>query len=302
MSGISNSVPSTKGTSTLVRPRFAPGMLLQHDDLDQLSTYTRDLSRLLFRSFFGCGVVCGLVVKSDPKCGQDAIVVGAGLGLDCAGDPIYVPKDTRVTIDENCQPNPNDVLWVVLCHAVKCCAPRPSICPSDDDGEETSSCTRERDGFEIRVVAQRPTCACSCVIEQQGPAAAGVVPAAGPSYILDEGEGCQCVDPKDPCYADHYLGVCGCGCDDCARGASCDCIVLARLDKSEHDGTTSWDVDHSVRRFIRPVLMRDPQPAIDRQNRRKPVVEAPAPAAAVIKPAKATTVGKGKRRTTRPGA
>src|SRR4029453_41257 len=152
-----------KGTSTLVRPRFAPGMLLQHEDLDQLSTYTRELSRLLFRSFFGCGVVCGLVVKTDPKCGEDTIVVGAGLGLDCAGDPIYVPKDVRVVLDENCEPNPNDVLWVVLCATTKCCAPRAPMCPSDDDDDEIASCTRERAGFEIRVVAERPKCACSWV-------------------------------------------------------------------------------------------------------------------------------------------
>jgi hypothetical protein len=299
MSGSTSSVPSTKGTSTLVRPRFAPGMLLQHDDLDQLSTYTRDLSRLLFRSFFGCGVVCGLVVKSDPKCGQDAIVVAAGLGLDCAGDPIYIPKDTRVTLDENCQPNPNDVLWVVLCATVKCCAPRTSMCPSDDAEEETLSCTRERDGFEIRVVPERPTCACACVTDQQDAAAAA--PAAGRKSSRDKAADCQCAAPTDPCYADHYLGVCGCGCDDCARGAGCDCIILARLTKTQDGNVTTWDVDHSVRRFIRPVLMRDPQPAIDQQNRKTTVAAAPAPEAAVVKPAKVTPVEKGNRRTTRPG-
>ena len=50
---------SIKGTSTLVRPKFGPGMLLQADDLDSLTTYTRELNRLMFRSLFGCGVVCG---------------------------------------------------------------------------------------------------------------------------------------------------------------------------------------------------------------------------------------------------
>ena len=36
MSGTNSTVPSSRGTSTLVRPRFGPGMLLQHEDLDQL--------------------------------------------------------------------------------------------------------------------------------------------------------------------------------------------------------------------------------------------------------------------------
>ena len=41
------------GISTLVRTKFGPGMLLQHEDLEQLNSYTRDLSRLMFRSFLG---------------------------------------------------------------------------------------------------------------------------------------------------------------------------------------------------------------------------------------------------------
>jgi hypothetical protein len=42
--------------------------------------------------------------------------------------------------------------------------------------------------------------------------------------------------------------------------------VLARLDRDK-DGR--WIADHRVRRFIRPVLMRDPQVEIERQDREK---------------------------------
>ena len=91
MSGSNVTINSTKGLSTLVRPRFGPGMLLQHEDLDQLNVYARELNRLMFRSLFGCGVVCGLVVTTDAKCGP-RITVDAGLALTCDGDPIYVPK------------------------------------------------------------------------------------------------------------------------------------------------------------------------------------------------------------------
>ena len=67
-------------------------MLLQHEDLEQLNVYTRELNRLMFRSLFGCGVVCGLVVGTDVKCGKVNVTVGSGLALDCQGDPIYVPQ------------------------------------------------------------------------------------------------------------------------------------------------------------------------------------------------------------------
>src|SRR5689334_13412534 len=108
MSGSNATVPSRSGTSTLVRPKFAAGMLLQHEDLEQLTSYTRDLSRLIFRSMLGCGVMCGLIVKAVQDCGQDAVTVDCGLGLSCSGDPIFVPKQQRIVLDENCNPNPND--------------------------------------------------------------------------------------------------------------------------------------------------------------------------------------------------
>jgi hypothetical protein len=66
----------------------------------------------------------------------------------------------------------------------------------------------------------------------------------------------DCVDCANPCHDHHYAGKCGCHCDDCC---DCKCILLARLRKTGDSENPTWTVDHSVRRFIRPVLMRDPQ-------------------------------------------
>jgi hypothetical protein len=239
MNKTKTTIASKKDASTLVRAVFGPGMLLQSDDLEQLNTYTRDLSRLLFRSFFGCGVVCGLLVSVAGQCGKEYVTVQSGLALDCSGDPIYVPKDEQFALDEYCSPNLPDHLWVLLCRTQKCCAPRTSMCTCDDDGA-TSECTRERDCFEIRVVSTLPECICGC-----------------PEKRLQSESSCKCVNPDDPCYKDHYAGKCGCSCED---GSSCDCtcVVLAELNKQD-DPQEPWKVDHGVRRFIRPVLMRDPE-------------------------------------------
>src|SRR3954469_11600300 len=86
------------GMSELVRAKFGPGMLLEHRDLEQLNSYTRELSRLLFRSFFGCGVVCGLVVTWDENCDKLHITVGPGLALDGQGEPVYVPESHRLCV------------------------------------------------------------------------------------------------------------------------------------------------------------------------------------------------------------
>jgi hypothetical protein len=248
MNKTNNVVASTMDTSTLVRAKFGPGMLLQHEDLEQLNVYTRELSRLLFRSLFGCGVICGLVVKQPEvdHCNKVFVTVGAGLALDCAGDPVYVPKDKRFAIDENCYPDLPKDLWVVLCGTTRNCAPRTSMCTDDDTA--TSVCTRERDMFEIRVVSVPPKCACGCD-ESQYPT---TIPTTGESADY-----CWCSDPKPSCYTGHYEGKCGCNCGD-GSDCDCECILLARLEKT-NNAKTPWTVDHRVRRLIRPVLMRDPQ-------------------------------------------
>ena len=259
-----------KGNSTLVRAKFGPGMLLQSDDLEQLNNYTRELNRLMFRSLFGCGVVCGLVVATEVKCGKVNVTVGCGLALDCQGDPVYVPKSLSIVLDEECDPNIRSPLWVVLCGTEKCCAPRTSMCASDED-DSPSVCTRERDGFEIRIVAQPPKCLCGCP-EAEGEATAdspgandagvpvsvttnGGVYSTGPAHREAD---CRCADPTLACYRDHYEGKCCCSCSDCS-GCDCDCILLARLDKDDTSEEPKWKADHCVRRFIRPVLMRDPE-------------------------------------------
>jgi hypothetical protein len=229
-----------KGTSRLVRPRFSPGLLLRDDDLRQAVEYTRELSRLMFRSLFGCGVVCGLDVETTFLCGKLMVTVADGVALNCMGDPIHVPEKQQVVFDTECAGDAPTRLWVVIRHIDKCCAPRTTMCSSEED-ETPSVCTREKDGYEIQLVSTKPECACGC---PEG--AEKEVPST-----------CKCVNTSLPCYQDHYAGKCGCACGECP---DCDCewVVLAQLDYKPNDDPPQWDVDHLFRRFVRPVLMRDP--------------------------------------------
>jgi hypothetical protein len=43
-------------------------------------------------------------------------------------------------------------------------------------------------------------------------------------------------------------------------------VLLARLERPDVE-KPDWAADHSVRRFVRPVLMRDPQVEIERKRR-----------------------------------
>jgi len=254
MSTSSVVLKTQKGPSTIKRAIFGPGMLLQHEDLEQLNAYTRNLSRLLFRSFFGCGVVCGLTVKAEGNCGKTAVTVGAGVALNCLGDPIQVPNDVKIDATDGCDtdnPPPNP-LWVWLCSCPKCCAPRTPPCGCDD-GDPAPACTREVDWYEIHIGTEKPDCACGCALPATtGDPASNAAPAtegmAGQSSASDDP--CQCATPTSDCYKDHYSGLCGCKCDDS------NCVVLALLN---YDGAKqSWTPDYRLRRFIRPVLVRDP--------------------------------------------
>jgi len=271
----SNDIISRKpGTSKLTRAKFGPGMLLQHEDMELLNSYTRDLSRLMFRSLFGCGVVCGLVVDTKKECGKLVVTVGSGVAIACSGDPIWVPRDESLPASDECEDEDDKELWVVLCGTSKCCAPRPATCSSGDD-ELQSVCTREMLGYELRVMNKRPKCVCDC--QEKEPPNVDRAKAKKELYATrvgagiegdDDGEGedkdalCLCADPNLPCHKAHYAGLCVCSCSECSS-CDCDCVLLARLTRDEKNAD-KWYRDHSVRRFVRPMLMRDPQPLIDK--------------------------------------
>jgi hypothetical protein len=239
-----------RGLSRLMWPSYSPGLLLRDDDLTQAVTYTRELNRLMFRTLFGCGVLCGLVVTfCSAACGKLKFTIDKGVALDCEGDPIELPEQQTVTIDlctTDGHAKELSKLWFVLCRYDKCCAPRSASCGSDDD-QTVSVCTRERDGFEIRVVDTRPECACGCHPKES-------------AVHSDEADSrYDCVDCQNECHRDHNAGKCPCDCCDC------DCIILARA--SKRNGQDVWDLWHNVRRFVRPVLMRDPQVEIEEEAR-----------------------------------
>jgi hypothetical protein len=282
-------VDPVRGLGPLTRPLYQQGLLLQDDDLTAAVQYTRDLNRLLFRTLFGCGVMCGLVVTPTLSCCKLHIGISKGVALDCHGDAIDVAAAQDIEIDPNCLPALPDTLWVVLCAYEKNCAPRMPLCPDEDDS--TVVCTRAREGFEIKVLSDASKCCCQCdpstdktpaapqleSFSSHPPLKSGAARQAKrhgssgevkPLALEDatgqtsDGNPCQCANPNEDCYTDHYAGNCACDCCDC------ECVVLARLDHlpvdpQQQSGPKYWAVNHAVRRFVRPVLVKDPQPLKD---------------------------------------
>jgi len=227
---------SLQGLSSLQRPRFSPGLLLEDEDLTASVDYTRNMMRLLFRSLFGCGVICGLEVRAALTCNHSKlkVAVGGGLALDCMGNPIHIPNEQTVTYDPDCKPLPPFV-WVTACYVEKCCRPRDVSCSSDDDSHVVF--TRTYDGFEIKLYDQRPDCACECKDKDPPPPKATHGPccqdgddaaaAAKDAKMEDTQRTAEAVNqpPPNPCYDDHNKGVCACDC-------GCNCVVIGKIDTS----------------------------------------------------------------------
>jgi hypothetical protein len=245
------------GWSSLERPRFAPGLLLEDEDLNVGVSYTQGLMRLMFKSFFGCGVVCGLDVKVTPTCHDTKrlVEISRGVALDCAGDLIELPAAWKYEFDPTCEDKYPDAIWVVICYTERCCRKKDVACGGDDDSQ--SQPTRVRSGYEIRLYNDYlPACACRCLTEddQTDPTkpAGGCCrepkqPAAGQdASMLTKADPCDCYKP-------HFEGVCEC---DCA----CKCVVLAKINKPEQilevtdTNPSPIEVKTNMVRRVRPLL------------------------------------------------
>ena len=276
MNANANIVSLKKGPSNLVRPKFSPGLLLRDDDLRTGVDYTRSLSRLLFRSLFGCGVVCGLQVSVRSECGKLIVTVNEGVALNGCGDPIHVPANQEIPIDPTCGEKIPAGMWVSLCRTEKCCAPRSAVCGCEEE-DSADVCTREQEMFEIRIEkasldqngklddnAKPGKCRCICLpmtelpTEEQKKQRQAARAQANTNAAGLQIPSCACVGPCEECYKEHYSGECNC---ECCKD---ECVVLAYISVPDLDGQAgvpdmaNAKANHSVRRFVRPVLMRDP--------------------------------------------
>lgn len=247
---------SSQGWSSLQRPVYSPGLLLEDEDLNVGVSYTQGLVRLVLKSLFGCGVICGLDVTAEPTCKDTKrkITVNPGIALDGEGNLIEVTQPWSHEFGPHCDKGWPEKLWVVLCYREKCCRPKDVTCSADGDSQ--SKQTRVRAGFEINLWETLPKCTCRCKTDaeddeqddgdEEDCGCGGrkkVKAAAKASTERSTGEEPEEDEELCPCYADHFKGICGCDC--------CRCVVLAKIVKID---VPEIEVDSSMVRRVRPVL------------------------------------------------
>lgn len=244
---------SQTAAGTLERPRYSPGLILEDKDLTAAVDYTRNLNRMLFRNLFGCGVICGLTVGTDRKCGL-TVTIRPGLALDGCGDPVELSRAVEIKLDlktAEAWEKDKKPFWVVLCGKEKYCEPRAVVCDSDEFDHATQQ-TRIRSHAEVTITRDDPKCVCGCPTrDDERPNAQNGNPAVGGAPAGR--------DEEDRCQKEHEERV-ECA-EDCGCGSACDCgccVLLARVD---FDGAERWAVKHEgIRRLVRPKMVRDREP------------------------------------------
>ncbi len=213
-----------KVRTDIVFPVFADGMVVTANDLNRAMHYPVELFQTLVRSFFGCGVVCGLSVEHYSTANNEdskwCLVVHPGTALDCHGNPLKVCDRQILSLKPEpcyCGDLPEN-LWIALRRCVVKEGPRDDADICDDQTQSDTAYGRAREYVEVKVFDPND---CDlpelCVKEANH---------YKPSQV------CDCLkDCPDPCCGESW-------------------VVLACVTLDECEGITNV-VDY--RKFVKPV-------------------------------------------------
>ena len=267
------SMPTRSKAGSTESVRFNDGMLVTAEDLNAATRYPLDLLQVLVRSYFGCGVVCGLGLGRDPDAGEPGkrpadcppeagsfiVQVERGVALDCHGFPLELCGPLKLDLSPDpcsCDEPPTE-LCLAIRHVASSTAPKRGCgcCGDASDDNSQVQCSRERDHVEIRAFSPDalPDNLCrredtqgdapkECSDAAQPAAAATAAPVAGTpergarDYLAPRPEvqdRCDCLTSCPDC------GCCG------EAWVLLGCVTL---DKS---GVRSFDL--SGRRYVKPI-------------------------------------------------
>jgi hypothetical protein len=141
-------LPEKVKPTTIESVKFRDGMIVTADDLDAGMRYPASLLQTVLRSYFGCGVVCGLGLRVKDPVGEQptwVLCVDRGVAIDCQGHPI-----------ELCAPVELD-LSPAHC---ACEAPPEQVCialrriTSDEVPRDACSCDVDDPRFDCRRIRE----------------------------------------------------------------------------------------------------------------------------------------------------
>lgn len=148
-------LPEATKQTTIEAVTFRDGMIVTADDLDAAVRHPTSLLLTVFRSFFGCGVVCGLELRPKQAGGGGWVLcVDRGVAIDGHGHPIELCSAVDLDLSPEacaCEPPP-DKVCIAVRRITSDEAPHDA-CTCDLD-EPRFDCRRVRDHVLVKAFTQ----------------------------------------------------------------------------------------------------------------------------------------------------
>lgn len=133
--------------------KFRDGMIVTADDLESAMRYPAAMLHAVLKAYFGCGVVCGLELKPDPKAhGADTFVlcVTEGVAFDCNGYPLELCGGVKLDLspDPCSYDEPPDQVFIALRRMISDEAAKDPCTSGTDDPR--FQCSRVRDHVQVK--------------------------------------------------------------------------------------------------------------------------------------------------------
>ncbi|MFE7629740.1 hypothetical protein [Kocuria sp. NPDC057446] len=151
-------LPYKEKATGLESAKFHDGMVVSAEDLETASQYPVSLLQSVLRSYFGCGVVCGLGLNPVTKLKGEppwVVRVDRGLAVDCRGFPIELTCPVDLDFDPDpCSPDdlPSPVFIALRRTTSDEDGSQPCGCSSDEAEE---CCTRVRDRALVKAFTRQ---------------------------------------------------------------------------------------------------------------------------------------------------
>ncbi|MGZ8284040.1 MAG: hypothetical protein ACXW27_00355 [Allosphingosinicella sp.] len=201
MNQIAKHKVSRPGSTEAVK--FIDGMLVTAEDLNAATHYPLAVMQVLMRSYFGCGIVCGLDVTLPKRNAEGSLIVeiGRGVALGCDGYPIELCRMLPFDFSPDpcgcpAAPGARIVKYIAMRRDAAPEAP-PRPCGCGPAAGEPGQCSRLRDHVHVQAFDEEDLPAGICM----KPAVPPPPPQGQPQPHVHSGA-CECMShcpDCDPC-------------------------------------------------------------------------------------------------------
>ena len=239
----STELPEQAKPTSIESVKFRDGMIVTADDLDAAQRYPASLLHTVLRSYFGCGVVCGLGLRVKKTIAKPnwVVCVDRGVAIDCQGYPIELCASVELDLSpDHCDCDaPPEQVCIALRRITSDEAPHDA-CSCDIDGPHFD-CRRIRDHVVVKAFSKAEFDALPETVCRRTSAGK-----EGPKGQAKNGGTVSSPQSWSDALCDSFTACPECTCGECW-------VLLGCVSLKEGEGITDKPPDTSNRRWVKPI-------------------------------------------------